>query len=163
MKKLSLNEGIGVSVALVAALGLLFFGNYIFGGAKNVSSGATATQKAQEANVASAVTTNAIRIDEISAGTGQAVKAGDTISVHYIGALAGGGIFDSSYDRGQPISFVVGAGQLIKGFDQGVVGMQVGGKRKITIPPELGYGTEQIGPIPPNSTLVFEVELVSVK
>lgn len=162
MKKLSLNEGIAVAVTLLATFGILFFGNYIFGVVPGAQGGATATQGAALLD-SSADASNAIRTEDLLVGTGQPVKVGDTVSVHYIGALADGTKFDSSYDRGEPISFTVGAGQLIKGFDQGVVGMQVGGKRKVTIPPELGYGAQQIGPIPANSTLVFDVELVSIK
>ncbi|MDO8483293.1 MAG: FKBP-type peptidyl-prolyl cis-trans isomerase [bacterium] len=95
-------------------------------------------------------------------GVGDSVKNGDTISVHYLGKLMDGTKFDSSYDRGEPISFTVGSGALIKGFDSGVVGMQVGGKRKLTIPSELAYGAQGSGVIPPNSTIVFEVELVKI-
>ena len=162
MKKLSLNEGIAVAVALLATFGVLFFGNYIFGVAQGTQSRATTTQDAALFD-ANADASNAIRTEDLLVGTGQPVKAGDMVSVHYIGALANGSKFDSSYDRGEPSSFTVGAGQLIKGFDQGIVGMQVGGKRKVTILPELGYGAQQIGPIPANSTLVFDVELVSIK
>ncbi|MSR78753.1 MAG: FKBP-type peptidyl-prolyl cis-trans isomerase [Candidatus Taylorbacteria bacterium] len=95
-------------------------------------------------------------------GVGNEVKAGDAISVNYIGKLANGTKFDSSYDRGDPIQFTVGGGNLIEGFDKGVIGMKVGGKRLITIPPELGYGSQAIGGIPANSTLVFEVELMKI-
>lgn len=161
MKKLSLNESIAVAVALLATFGILFFGNYIFGIAQGAQNQAT-TQKVAVSDATSDVS-GAIEVEDSLVGTGQPVKAGDTVSVHYIGALADGSTFDSSYDRGEPISFTVGAGQLIKGFDQGVVGMQVGGKRKITIPPDLGYGAEQIGSIPANSILVFDVELISIK
>ncbi len=89
--------------------------------------------------------------------------AGKTVSVHYTGKLTDGTKFDSSLDRGDPFSFRLGAGQVIKGWDQGVAGMKVGGKRLLTIPPELGYGQRGFpGAIPPNSTLVFEVELLGV-
>ena len=165
MKKLSLNQGIAVAVALVATFVILFFSSYIFGGASGAQNQAT-TQKAAVSDTVSNTASDlggAIKVENTAVGTGRAVNSGDTISVHYIGALADGTKFDNSYDRGEPISFTVGAGQLIKGFDEGVVGMQINGKRKITIPPELGYGAQQVGPIPANSTLVFEVELVSIK
>jgi FKBP-type peptidyl-prolyl cis-trans isomerase FkpA len=103
-------------------------------------------------------------IEEQKVGTGAEAKAGQKVSVHYTGWLTNGKKFDSSVDRGQPFQFGLGAGQVIKGWDQGVAGMKVGGKRKLTIPPELAYGAKGVGNglIPPNSTLVFEVELLKV-
>jgi FKBP-type peptidyl-prolyl cis-trans isomerase len=104
-------------------------------------------------------------IDEVKVGDGPAATAGKTVSVHYTGRLTDGTKFDSSYDRGQPIQFLLGSGQVIKGWDQGIQGMKVGGKRKLTIPPELAYGARGTpgGPIPPNATLVFDVELTGVQ
>lgn len=101
--------------------------------------------------------------EDLTVGTGPAVVAGDTVSVHYTGTLTNGQKFDSSLDRGQPFEFSVGAGQVIKGWDQGLVGMQVGGKRKLTIPASLGYGNRSVGTIPANSTLIFEIELLAIK
>ncbi len=103
-------------------------------------------------------------IDEV-AGTGAEAKAGNIVSVNYIGTLESGKKFDSSYDRNQPFSFVLGAGQVIKGWDEGVAGMKIGGKRKLVIPPALAYGNQDIGNglIPANSTLIFEVELLGVQ
>lgn len=96
-------------------------------------------------------------------GQGEAAKAGDTASVHYTGTFQDGTKFDSSLDRGQPFNFKLGAGQVIRGWDIGVEGMKVGEKRKLAIPPELGYGSGGIpGAIPPNSTLLFEVELLGI-
>lgn len=95
-------------------------------------------------------------------GTGATPKAGQTIVVHYTGTLENGQKFDSSLDRNSPFSFRVGAGQVIKGWDEGFLTMKVGGKRKLVIPPELGYGSRGVGPIPPNSTLIFEVELLRI-
>ena len=104
-----------------------------------------------------------MKIEELNEGTGTEAKAGATVSVHYTGTLTDGKKFDSSLDRGSPFSFVLGRGQVIQGWDQGVAGMKVGGKRKLTIPPELAYGARGFPPvIPPNSTLVFEVELLDV-
>lgn len=101
-------------------------------------------------------------IEEIKVGDGAEARAGQTVAVHYTGTLEDGTKFDSSRDRGEPFTFTLGAGQVIKGWDQGVVGMKVGGVRKLTIPAELGYGDRAIGPIPANATLIFEVELLTI-
>ncbi len=98
--------------------------------------------------------------DEV-VGTGPAAKAGDTLSVHYTGKLQDGTVFDSSAGRA-PYTLVLGAGNVIPGWEQGLVGMQAGGKRLLIIPPSLGYGANDYGPIPGNSTLVFDVEVVSI-
>ena len=101
-------------------------------------------------------------IDQV-VGTGAEAVAGQRVSVHYTGTLTNGQKFDSSRDRGKPFQFHLGRGEVIKGWDQGVAGMKVGGSRKLTIPPELAYGARGFPPvIPPNSTLVFDVELVAV-
>lgn len=97
-------------------------------------------------------------------GTGDEAVAGKTVNVHYTGWLENGKQFDSSVDRGQPFSFPLGAGRVIKGWDEGVQGMKVGGKRKLTIPSDLGYGSRGAGGvIPPNATLIFDVELLGVR
>jgi FKBP-type peptidyl-prolyl cis-trans isomerase FkpA len=97
------------------------------------------------------------------AGTGAIAKTGDRVSVHYTGWLEDGTRFDSSRERQQPFQFVLGAGSVIRGWDEGVQGMRVGGRRRLLIPPELGYGAREVGGvIPANSTLVFEVELLSI-
>lgn len=106
---------------------------------------------------------NGLIIEDIKVGEGVEVKSGDTVVIHYTGTLQNGEKFDSSVDRGQPFTTKIGVGDVIKGWDEGVMGMKVGGKRKLTIPPDLGYGSQQVGPIPPNSTLVFDLELLEVK
>jgi FKBP-type peptidyl-prolyl cis-trans isomerase len=111
------------------------------------------------------ITTNSgLRYEELAAGTGQAAKAGDSVEVHYTGWLTDGTKFDSSLDRGRPFAFQLGAGRVIKGWDEGVAGMKVGGKRKLHIPAALGYGSRGAGGvIPPNADLVFEVELLGIR
>jgi len=109
------------------------------------------------------VSTPGLVIEDTKIGTGAAAKLGDTVTVHYTGRLTDGKKFDSSLDRNEPFVFKLGAGEVISGWDQGVVGMKVGGKRKLTIPPALGYGANGVGPIPPNATLVFDIELLAVK
>lgn len=97
-------------------------------------------------------------------GSGEAAKNGDTVVVHYTGTLLDGTKFDSSLDRGQPFSFVLGSGQVIQGWEQGILGMQAGEKAKLSIPPKLAYGDKAVGGvIPANSTLIFEVELLEIK
>lgn len=106
---------------------------------------------------------NELQIEEIEVGSGAEAASGQTVTVHYTGWLTDGTKFDSSVDRGTPFEFPLGVGMVIKGWDQGVAGMKVGGKRKLTIPPDLGYGASGAGGvIPPNATLVFEVELLEV-
>jgi len=104
-----------------------------------------------------------LQIEELVVGTGAEAKVGDRVQVHYTGWLEDGRKFDSSLDRRQPFGFTLGVGQVIKGWDQGVAAMKVGGKRKLTIPAHLGYGSRGAGGvIPPNATLIFEVELLAV-
>ncbi len=101
--------------------------------------------------------------EDLVVGEGDEAARGSTVSVHYTGWLTSGRKFDSSLDRGQPFSFRIGAGQVIAGWEQGVEGMKVGGKRKLTIPSSLGYGRRGTGPIPGGATLVFEIELLGVR
>ncbi len=102
-------------------------------------------------------------IDDIKLGEGAEVKAGDTVAVHYIGTLQDGTEFDNSKKRGEPFEFTVGGGQVIKGWEEGLIGMKVGGQRVLIIPSDKAYGEKGIGPIPPNATLVFAIELVEIK
>ncbi len=104
----------------------------------------------------------ALRLADVKEGQGDPIKEGETAVVHYTGYLVNGTVFDSSRDKPNPFRFKLATGSVIKGWDQGVLGMKVGGVRKLIIPPDLGYGAASVGAIPPNSTLVFEVELVQI-
>lgn len=109
-------------------------------------------------------TESGLKIQDIVVGNGNEVKSGDIVAVHYLGMLENGTKFDSSYDRGAPFTTKIGIGEVIEGWDEGIVGMKVGGKRKLIIPPSLGYGEQGAGrSIPPNATLIFEVELIEIK
>lgn len=103
------------------------------------------------------------KVEDLTVGTGDEAVSGKKVQVHYTGTLDDGSKFDSSLDRGQPFEFVLGVGQVIQGWDQGVVGMKVGGQRRLTVPPEMGYGERGFpGVIPPNATLHFDVQLLGV-
>jgi peptidylprolyl isomerase/FKBP-type peptidyl-prolyl cis-trans isomerase FkpA len=151
MKKLTQKEWIAVSVS-VFVVGFFF----IFG--QSVISLFTPSQT----NTMN-ILTNGMTIVDTEIGTGAEAVSGKTVSVEYTGKFTDGRVFDSSIPRGTPFSFVLGAGQVILGWERGIVGMKVGGSRTLTVPPELGYGPQDYGPIPGNSTLMFEVKLVDVK
>ncbi len=113
--------------------------------------------------MAEMMTDSGLKYDDIAIGDGAAAVKGQTVSVHYTGWLTDGEKFDSSKDRNDPFQFPLGAGRVIRGWDEGVQGMKVGGTRRLTIPPQLGYGAQGAGGvIPPNATLVFEVELLAI-
>lgn len=119
------------------------------------------TKMSTEAKV---TTASGLKYTDLKVGDGALAKAGDTVQVHYTGTLESGKKFDSSRDRGTPFEFQVGVGQVIKGWDEGIAGMKVGGQRTLVIPPDLGYGASGAGGvIPPNATLIFDVELVGIK
>lgn len=111
---------------------------------------------------APAVSAGGLVIKTVQEGSGPAAQNGDLVSVHYVGTLTDGTKFDSSRDRGTSFSFTLGAREVIQGWDLGVAGMKVGERRMLTIPPELGYGSRGVGPIPPNATLIFDVELLGI-
>lgn len=124
-----------------------------------------AAEKTESKSVAGAVTTaSGLSYTDLTVGNGASPTSGKSVTVHYTGTLENGTKFDSSLDRGQPFVFRIGAGEVIPGWDEGVMSMKVGGKRKLVVPPQLGYGANGAGGvIPPNATLVFEVELLDVE
>ncbi|MDX1436400.1 MAG: FKBP-type peptidyl-prolyl cis-trans isomerase, partial [Anaerolineales bacterium] len=146
-----------IAFIVVLVLGIVLVAVFQFSRGLSTSSGISSLF------VQSQTTESGLQFEELRTGTGEPVKLGDAVSVHYSGYLEDGTEFDSSLSRGQPFSFVVGYGFVIPGWDEGVQGMQAGGLRRLTIPPDLAYGEAGAGDlIPPNSTLVFEVELLDV-
>ena len=151
MKKLSQNEWIAVVIAVFVVGFFFVFGQTLIS-AFNGNSQNNIMDK----------TPNVFVQDEVI-GIGDEAVSGSMVVVHYTGKFVDGKVFDSSVTRGEPFQFVLGAGQVIKGWDAGIVGMRVGGKRILSIPPEFGYGANDYGPIPGGSTLIFEVELLKVE
>lgn len=158
---------IAICAAAAIALGLVFAGCQKQVAATQPSGVTTPSASASTAAakpVGAATAANpGLTIKDIKVGAGAEAKFGSTVTVNYTGWLTDGTKFDSSLDRNEPFSFTIGAKQVIPGWEKGVVGMKVGGKRKLTIGPELGYGANGIGPIPPNATLVFDIELLKVQ
>lgn len=148
MKTLDKKEWVAVTIGVFMVGFFFIFGQYLVDFFKG-----TNTNTVQQ---------NSLQKQEIVVGTGDVAEAGNRVTVHYTGKFLDGKVFDSSVDRGEPFQFVLGAGQVIKGWDEGVAGMRVGGKRILIIPPSMGYGPNDYGPIPGNSVLVFEVELLKV-
>jgi peptidylprolyl isomerase len=145
-----------IAVAIAIILVLLLIGGGLVSGLFTSN-----TNKTQDTTMQQQTTQ--IQSQDITVGTGTVAVAGKEVTVNYTGVFADGKKFDSSLDRGVPFTFTLGAGQVIKGWDIGVEGMKVGGQRILVIPPELGYGANDYGPIPGNSTLTFEIELLGVK
>ena len=144
MKRREVGVGVAVAAAL-AVVALFFIGMIPFGMSSPdvFQNGGLVTQ-------------------DVAVGSGASAQSGDTVEVNYTGQLETGAVFDTSVGRA-PYTFVLGAGAVIAGWEQGLLGMQVGGKRLLVIPPSLGYGATGYGPIPPDATLIFEVELLSIK
>jgi len=155
-------------MALSALIALLACGCGATSGGTGSSTESTGTTT--QASTGSTTTGGTVRLgsglqyEDLKVGDGPVAENGQTVTVNYTGWLTDGTKFDSSLDAGKPFEFALGAGQVIRGWDEGVKGMKVGGKRKLTIPPDLGYGAQGAGGvIPPNATLVFEVELLGVR
>ncbi len=165
--------GTSIAVALAVAVTLGFF----VLGSPFTPLGGTASEPVLEFEQAASttLTTTApmdqpaelpteLTVTDVVIGSGAEAQPGKTVAVHYVGALPDGTVFDASANRGKPIVFVLGAGNVIRGWDEGLVGMKVGGKRRLVIPPDMAYGERGAGDaIPPNATLLFEVELMSVQ
>jgi len=151
MKHLNKNQWIAVFAGLALLTYLLFADSLI--SFFNSSTRSTNTQMSE----------NSLTVQEVAVGTGVVAEAGDVLTVHYVGTLTDGRVFDSSRDRNTPFDFTLGMDSVIRGWDEGLVGMRVGGKRMLVIPPSYGYGAQGVGTIPANSTLIFEVELLNVK
>lgn len=159
-----LNFIIGLIVlVMLIALGAYFVTSMLKGSNKSATGKASPTPSSENKKVHDVSIVDGVTVEDEVVGTGAEAQNGKKLSVNYLGTLADGTKFDSSYDRNQPFEFTLGSSHVIQGWERGIVGMKVGGKRKLTIPPELGYGERGQGKIPPNSTLVFEVELLKVE
>jgi FKBP-type peptidyl-prolyl cis-trans isomerase len=154
-----MNSKIAISIIVIL---LIILGVFLFMKNKKVNN-STVSPIDQPSQTTSNDSTSQLKIVDTKVGDGTEAKAGDTLSVKYTGKLTDGTIFDSTDKHGgQPFSFTLGAGQVIEGWDQGLVGMKVGGERELTIPSDLAYGDQATGSIPANSTLIFTVQLVSI-
>ena len=151
MKKLNRNQSIAVFVGL-AFVAYLMFGSTIME-FFNLS----------ETSANPMNTSTGVSIEEIVVGQGLVAEPGDVLTVHYVGSFTDGRVFESSKDANVPFTFTLGAGRVIRGWEEGIRGMRAGGKRRLTISPEYGYGAQAVGPIPANSTLIFEVDLLNVQ
>jgi FKBP-type peptidyl-prolyl cis-trans isomerase len=152
MKKLDTKEWVAVIVAVLVVGFFFIFGQTLvnlFTGNNSQTSGMAQTPQVQ--------------INDTLMGSGEIAEAGDRVIVHYTGKFTNGTVFDSSLSRNEPFQFVLGSGQVIQGWDEGIAGMREGGKRTLIVPPSLGYGMSDYGPIPGGSTLVFDVELLKVE
>jgi len=160
-----------IAAVIIGVLVLIVFSYFIFGFSSSVPA-ANTTDTANptnpisisQATPAPTIANEKLQIQDEKVGTGKEVKKGDTVEIKYTGTLTDGTVFDSTDKHGgTPFETQIGVGQVIKGWDEGIPGMKVGGKRKLIIPPSLGYGDQAAGSIPPNSTLIFQVELVGIK
>lgn len=159
----SRTEVIGIVVALVVVGSAFSFASFMQNPLTTSPDGASLGDSFGVTSGGSISSDTGLQYEDVVVGSGVEAKPGMLVSAHYTGTFQDGTVFDSSVTRGQPFEFTLGQGQVIKGWDEGIQGMKVGGKRKLVVPPELGYGSAGIGPIPPNATLNFEVELVDAK
>lgn len=155
MKKLNKSEAVAVVFGL-GVVAFLLFGGMFFGLFNRPVNTELMTEQIS-------LPESGVLTEDVVVGTGETAVPGDRLTVHYVGTLPSGKVFDSSVDRGVPFTFTLGEGRVIRGWEEGMVGMQVGGVRKLYIAPDYGYGINGVGTIPPNSTLIFEVELLNVE
>ncbi len=153
------NHWIAVVVAILV-VGFFAFGGSLFNVYKNIEPQGTTFNS--QGGTAINMPEPGFIVQDLVEGSGEEAKIGDRVLVHYIGALPSGEVFDSSLYREEPFEFIIGAGMVIEGWEKGIAGMKVGSRRRLVIPPNLGYGEQAIGPIPANSTLIFEVELLQI-
>lgn len=157
------NMYIAVAVAVVVVALFIFLGFFgVSGTQQDAGSAATAAQQLLD-DIAKTGAVSSLQVIDTVEGTGVGAKPGDTITVNYTGVLPDGTVFDASANHGQAFTFTLGEGAVIKGWDQGLIGMKVGGTRIIAIPAELAYGSRSVGQIPPNASLIFQVELISIE
>jgi len=149
-----------IGIIVVVAGGLIYF---LMRSPAPAAPAETPVVEAPSPQVQASAPVTELKIEDERVGTGAEAKSGVTVQVNYVGTLTDGTKFDSSYDRGTPLSFPLGQRLVIPGWEQGLIGMKVGGKRKLTIPASLAYGATGQGTIPPNATLIFEVELLRVQ
>jgi len=161
MKKLSTNEWIAVFVVIVS-ISFFAWGDRVISLINSTGFGGENTEVVNH-QTAIVPDQSGLVVQDIVVGTGEEARVGEILVVNYVGALTNGQIFDSSIARNQPFQFVLGSGSVIQGWELGLPGIRVGGKRRIIIPPSLAYGNRAIGPIPANSTLIFEVELLGLQ
>lgn len=157
MKSLSRSQIVAVGIAVIVVG--YFLGQHLF-----FTSNSNETFDSDTGGQTNESQTMSVTYEDTVVGTGAEATTGKTLTVHYVGTLADGTVFDSSRARNEPFQFTVGEGRVIQGWEQGLIGMKVGGKRRLVIPPELGYGANgSQGIIPPNATLTFEIELLNVE
>ncbi|MEI6420425.1 MAG: FKBP-type peptidyl-prolyl cis-trans isomerase [bacterium] len=154
---------IAVAVSLVVVVIFFFAGTWWLNEGQTTKVSKTDQNISNQDNTNSKMINESLKIEDTVVGDGDEAISGQMVTVHYTGKFMDGKVFDSSVTRGEPFTFALGGGQVIKGWDLGVVGMKVGGKRQLIIAPDLAYGENGIGPIPGNTTLVFDVELLGVK
>lgn len=156
------NTNIIIILAILVVIVFVVLGLMGFGGFATVQTPETSATGAQAIlnEIKDTGTVATLRVQEISDGAGDAVVAGDTVTVNYIGVLPDGTVFDSSEIHGEPFTFTVGEGAVIQGWEQGLLGMKEGGRRLLAVPPSFGYGAQAIGQIPANATLIFDIQLL---